>query len=110
MLQWWECVGVPLGRAAWRAGGCCAEAARHSSQAAALCEPSRLPPANLRKLWAAASDRHYAQDDQGPLLSVKVSLQLLMAEVASLAQYTQQQEYQIHGTLKQDTKVRLSRP
>lgn len=70
-----------------------------------MCDPAVPSIVDLRKLWAQASDKHYQQDDLGPLQSIKRSLQTVCAEVASLAQFTQQQEYQINSSLKQETVV-----
>ncbi|XP_077287467.1 dynactin subunit 1 isoform X2 [Arctopsyche grandis] len=105
--EWWERSGAITQREAARAASCSAAGARASAAAAALCDPANPSIVDLRKLWAQSSDKHYQQDDLGPLQSMKKSLQTVCAEVAALAQFTQQQEYQINSTLKQET-VRTS--
>ncbi|XP_053623105.1 dynactin subunit 1 isoform X2 [Plodia interpunctella] len=70
-----------------RAGGACAAAAGERGEVAPLAH------AQLLALWATAVDKVYQQDDHGPVRTIKHSLSAVTADVAKLASFVQDREY-----------------
>lgn len=61
----------------------------------------------IKDIAITASDKIYEQDDLGPVQSIKNSLGLLLAQITQIAQYLQDNEYEITTANKSEEKVRL---
>lgn len=53
----------------------------------------------------SASDKIYEQDDLGPVQSIKNSLAFILTQVSQVAQFLQDNEYDINVTNLNDEKV-----
>lgn len=59
----------------------------------------------IKDIAMTASDKIYEQDDLGPVQSVKNSLGLLLTQITQIAQYLQDNEYEITTANKNEEKV-----
>ncbi|XP_050359352.1 dynactin subunit 1 isoform X1 [Nymphalis io] len=86
---------VALSRAA-RAGWLCARAALAcAATAGERGDGAPLAHAALAHVWAAAVDKVYQQDDLGAVKTVKHALATVAADVAQLAAFTKDKEYDV---------------
>lgn len=59
----------------------------------------------IKDIAISASDKVYEQDDLGPVQSIKNSLNLLVTQISQVAQYLQDNEYEITTASKNEEKV-----
>lgn len=59
----------------------------------------------IKDIAITASDKIYEQDDLGPVQSIKNSLNLILTQVTQIAQYLQDNEYEITTAGKNEEKV-----
>lgn len=62
----------------------------------------------IKDIAATASDKVYEQDDLGPVQSVKNSLNIVLNQITQIAQYLQDNEYEITTANKNEEKVSIS--
>lgn len=60
----------------------------------------------IKDIALNASDKIYEQDDLGPVQSIKNSLSFVITQVTQLAQFLQDNEYEINTANKNAEKVR----
>lgn len=63
----------------------------------------------IKDIAITASDKIYEQDDLGPVQSIKSSLNQILTQVTQIAQYLQDNEYEITTAGKKEEKVSISR-
>lgn len=59
----------------------------------------------IRDIALSASDKIYEQDDLGPVQSIKNSLSLVLTQITQIAQYLQDNEYEITMANRNEEKV-----
>lgn len=59
----------------------------------------------IKDIAISASDKVYEQDDLGPIQSIKNSLSFVLTQITQLAQFLQDNEYEIHTANKNEEKV-----
>lgn len=59
----------------------------------------------IKDIAITASDKVYEQDDLGPVQSIKNSLTFIVTQISQLAQYLQDNEYEISMAYKREEKV-----
>jgi hypothetical protein len=64
-----------------------------------------LPQDKIKDIALNASDKIYEQDDLGPVQSVKNSLTFIVTQITQLAQFLQDNEYEINTANKNEEKV-----
>lgn len=62
----------------------------------------------IKDIAISASDKIYEQDDLGPVQSIKTSLNLIVTQMSQVAQYLQDNEYEITTASKNEEKVSFS--
>lgn len=61
----------------------------------------------IKDIAITASDKIYEQDDLGPVQSIKNSLNLILTQITQVAQYLQDNEYEITTANKNEEKVSI---
>lgn len=59
----------------------------------------------IKDIAISASDKVYEQDDLGPVQSIKNSLSFVLTQITQLAQFLQDNEYEIHTANKNEKVV-----
>lgn len=59
----------------------------------------------IKDIAIMASDKIYEQDDLGPVQSIKNSLNQIVTQISQVAQYLQDNEYEITTASKNEEKV-----
>lgn len=68
-------------------------------------EDKGLPQEKVKEIAINASDKVYEQDDLGPVQSIKNSLSFVLTQVTQIAQFLQDNEYEINTASKSEDKV-----
>lgn len=61
----------------------------------------------IKDIAITASDKIYEQDDLGPVQSIKNSLNIILTQITQVAQYLQDNEYEITTAGKNEEKVSM---
>lgn len=64
-----------------------------------------LTPDSIKDIAINASDKIYEQDDLGPVQSIKNSLAFILTQITQLAQFLQDNEYEITTAYKKEEKT-----
>lgn len=66
-----------------------------------------ISPEKLKEFAINASDKIYEQDDLGPVQSLKNSFAFISTQISQIAQFLQDNEYDISVANRNEEKVRL---
>ena len=66
-----------------------------------------LPQDKIKEIALNASDKVHEQDDLGPVQSVKNSLSFIVTQVTQIAQFLEDNEYEIATASKKEEKVSI---
>lgn len=61
----------------------------------------------MKDIAKVASDKIYEQDDLGPVQSIKNSFNFILTQIGQIAQFLQENEYEITTASKNTEKVRF---
>lgn len=64
-----------------------------------------ISPDKIKDIAINASDKVYEQDDLGPIQSVKNSLSYILTQITQIAQFLQDNEYEIATAYRSEEKV-----
>lgn len=62
-------------------------------------------PDHIKDIAINASDKIYEQDDLGPVQSIKNSISFILTQITQLAQFLQDNEYEVTTAYKKEEKV-----
>ena len=66
-----------------------------------------LSAEKLKDLAMSASDKVYEQDDLGAVQSIKNSLSFTLTQITQIAQFLQDNEYEINTSTRSEEKVKV---